>query len=591
MDFAFWYTLILFIVMTVALIREWLETELIFFATVLLLFIGGVIDLQKAFVGFSNEGMLTIALLFVIAGALHGTGAVSQIQRIAFGENDSGMVRKLTRILFPVAAFSAFINNTPVVAIIVPAIRNWAEKRHISVSRFLIPISYAAILGGMCTLIGTSTNLIIYGLMLDFNLPALGFFEISKIGVPVALVGLIYVVFVGWRLLPERKRVFLNLDENTREFVIELKVTGAYQNIGKTVEEAGLRHLKGLFLFQIERNGQIIAPAGPEEKIRLNDRLFFTGLPKTILELQRTPGLQLLKDAVFDLKQYDSSRIKPYEAVVSPSSPLIGKNVRESKFRQKYGAVIIAIHRNGTRINKKIGDIVLRSGDTLLILADNHFYEKWYHSKDFYLISKADYVPSRPQWQMILSVASVAGMILLAAFQIIPILAAAGLATLVLLLTRTVSPVEARQSIDFRVLVVIALSFGLAEGLSGSGVAGVIARGIVALSGNFGTLGVLIGIFIVSTLYTNIITNNASAAVIFPIVIAASQELQMDPRPFIMALLIAASASFVTPIGYQTNLMVYGPGGYRYKDFVKVGLPLQVIVGIIALALIYVYYF
>ncbi len=591
MDFAFWYTVVLIILMVIVLFKEWLETELTFFAVVLLLLVGRIITLDQAFVGFSNEGMLTIALLFIVAGALHNTGAVEQIERWILGNDHNGMSRKLTRILFPVSGISAFINNTPVVAILIPALRKWTERLDLSVSKFLIPVSFAAILGGMCTLIGTSTTLIIYGLMIDAGMEGLGFFEMTKVGVPVAIVGLLYLIFIGWRIIPERKKAFLNLEENTREFVLELKVTEAYQNIGKTIEDAGLRHLKGLFLFQIERNGKIIAPARPDEIIRLNDRLFFTGLPKTILEIQKTAGLQLLKDSKFDLKQYDSSTIKPFEAVVSPSSPLIGKNVRESNFRQKYDAVIIAIHRNGSRIDKKVGDIVLHAGDTLLLLADTNFFDKWYHSKDFYLVSQSDLVPSKPRWQAVFSMAVLAMMIGLAALNILPILTAAAIAAGLLLLTRTISTVEARQSLDFRVLAVIAMAFGLAEGLRESGVAEFVAHAIVQFSDVFGPIGVLAGIFIVTSLNNIIISNNATGAILFPIVIAAAGEMQLDPRPFIMGLVIAASASFASPISYQTNLMVYGPGGYRFKDFVKVGLPLQILVGIVALILIYVFYF
>jgi len=257
-------------------------------------------------------------------------------------------------------------------------------------------------------------------------------------------------------------KAILELKENTREFVVALKVTEKFKGIGQTIEEAGLRHLKGLFLFQIERNGQVIAPAKPDERIQLNDRLFFTGLPKTILELQKTPGLVVIQDAQLNLKQYDSSQIRPYEAVISNSSPLIGKNVRESNFRGKYDAVIIAIHRNGERIQKKIGDIVLRAGDTLLLLAGKDFMKKWYHSRDFLLISESDKVPSKPLKNQIIAVATLTLMIVLFVFHVVPIIVAAGIAVMILLLTRTVTLQEARESVDFRVLIIIASAFGIA---------------------------------------------------------------------------------------------------------------------------------
>lgn len=591
MPFEFWYTLALLVFMSVALVREWFEPELIFFSVLLLLIAGNVVDLKEAFSGFSNEGMITIALLFVVAGALYHTGALSQINRFIFGDSGSSVTRKLIRILFPVTAVSAFLNNTPVVAMMIPAVRSWTERNHFAPSKFLIPVSFAAILGGMCTLIGTSTNLIIHGLMIEHGMKGFSFFEISKVGVPAAIVGLLYIFFIGHRLLPHRKEPSVELGEHTREFVIELKVTETYQNIGKTIEEAGLRHLQGLFLFQIERGGGIIAPADPEEVIRLNDRLFFTGLPKTILELQKTPGLQLIEDSSFDLKQYDSSKIKTYEAVVSQSSPLVGKNVRESNFREKYGAVIIAIHRNGVRVKKKIGDIVLHPGDTLLLLADKRFRKKWYHSNDFYLVSDAETIPSRPQWQTYFSVGTLVGMILLNVLGILPLVSAAGFAVVALVLTRCLSPTEVRRLIDWRVLIVIATAFGIAEGIINSGIADFFAAAFVQLGGAFGAMGVLAAVYIIISIYTSVITNNAAAAFLFPVAFSAALAMQADTRAFAIAMAISAGASFATPISYQTNLMVYGPGGYKFKDFLVIGIPLQILTGVVALFLIHYFYF
>ncbi len=585
-----WYTLTVLVLMSVALVKEWLEAEIVIFGTLLLLLVGNVITVEEAFVGFSNPGVLTIGLLFVVAGAIENTGFLQRLNRVIFGEKESSLQRKLPRILFPISGISAFMNNTPVVALMIPAVRAWAEKHHHAASRLLIPVSYAAILGGMCTLIGTSTNLIVHGLMIDFGRQGLSMFEISRVGVPVALVGLLFLITLGQRLLPERKEPLVELGEKTREFVIELKVTRAYQNIGKTIEEAGLRHLKGLFLFQIERRGHMIAPAPPDERIQLGDRLFFTGIPRTILELQKTPGLQLIKDSTFDLKQYDHSRIKAYEAVVSPSSPLVGKNVRESDFRGKYGAVIIAIHRNGERIQQKIGDIVLRAGDTLLLLADRRFRQKWYHSNDFYLISSAEEIPSRPLWQGYLSVGIFLGMVGLAVTEVLPLVTAAALAVLLLVVTRCVTPQEARHFVDFRVLITIAAAFGISEAMHNSGLSDVLGSRIIQLSEHFGRVGIVAALFGITSLYTTVITSNATAALLFPIAFAVAQSTGMDLRPLAITVAIASAGSFATPISYQTNMMVYGPGGYRFTDFLRIGIPMQILTGALAIGLISLMY-
>ena len=591
LDFKMWYTLSLLIIMSVLLILDIIELEVLFFSILLLLLMGKIITLEEAFAGFSNVGMLTIALLFVIAGALSNTGMLKQISPIILGKENTSISRKLLRLLFPVSIISAFINNTPVVAMFIPTIRSWTEKHHYAPSKYLIPLSYGAILGGMCTLIGTSTNLIIHGLMIDYGMEGLGFFEISKIGIPVAILGILFTSFLGHRLLPNRKEPLIELGEHTREFVIELKVTPEYENIGKTIENAGLRRLKGLFLFQIERNGRKIAPAKPDEKILLDDRLFFTGVPKTILELQKIPGLQLTKDSHFNLKQYDSAEISTFECVVSPGSPLVGKTVRDSDFRSKYEAVIIAIHRHGERIAKKIGDISLRPGDTLLLLAGKNFYKKWYHSKDFYLIAVAETLPSKPQWRGYVSVGVFFMMIILTVANILPLLSAAGLGVIILVLTRTANTGEVRRTIDWRVLIIIAMSLGIANAVKQSGLADVLAHIIVRIGDHFGVLGVLTSIYFFTSIYTVVITNNAAAAMLFPIAVSAASAINADQRGFAIAIMIAASASFATPISYQTNLMVYGPGGYRFRDYLMIGAPLQLGMGVIAIALIYYFYF
>lgn len=524
LTFDFLYTSIVLVLMTIALIKELFDTDLIVFSTLLLLIIGGVVSLKEAFVGFSNHGMLTVAFLFIVAAGLQNTGVLNQFGSVLLGKAGSISV-KLLCFLFPVAAVSAFFNNTPIVAMLIPAVRSWAKKNDYSVSKLLIPLSYAAILGGTCTLIGTSTNLVVHGLMLENGMNGLTFFEISKVGIPVAVIGLLVIVFVGHRILPERKEPMVQLGEQTREFVIVMKVVSSYQYIGKTIEEANLRHLKGLFLFQIERNKKILTPVGHDEKIHSNDRLFFTGLPETIMELQKTIGLSLIKDATFDLKNYDSDDLGSFEVVVSPNSPLIGKNVRESNFRSRYNAVIIAIHRSGERIRKKIGDVVLRTGDTLLILSKKDFISQWYHSRDFYLISRSAEIASKSKWQSVYSLLVLAAMILCMALNLLPVLEAVSISAVLLVLSRCISPNDARNSVEWKVLLVIASAFGIAKGLDNSGVAYFLADKLIIVVGSFGILGLLAGVYFLTSIYTEIITNNAAAALMVPIVLSMTKQV------------------------------------------------------------------
>ncbi len=591
MEYSFYYTGFLLVAMTVFLVKEWIEADIIIFSTLILMIMGGVISLKEAFAGFSNQGMLTVGFLFIVAGGLQKTGILHDMGKLLLGSKAGKPQGKLLRLLFPVASISAFFNNTPIVAMLVPVVRSWAVKHEYSVSKFLIPLSYAAILGGMCTLIGTSTNLVVHGLMLQNGFEGMSFFEISKIGVPVGIIGLLVLVFLGYHLLPERKEPTVKLGESTREFVITMKVGKNYPHMGKSIEEAGLRHLKGLFVFQIQRGGEVITPVTPNTDIQENDRLFFTGLPDTILELQRTPGLTLLKDASLDLKNYDSDKIWSFEVVISPNSPLIGKNVRESNFRSRYNAVIVAIHRSGERIKSKVGDVVLHSGDTLLLLAHKNFLDTWYHSEDFFLVSRSQEVHSKPQWKSVLSLIVLGAMIISMAFNLFPILISVCLTAIILLVTGCITPQDARDSVDWKVLLIIASSFGIAQGLNNSGLAGFLAKKLILGLSGLGIFGLLMGVYFMTSLYTEIITNNAAAALLFPIALSVSQQAQINPRPFFLAVAMAASASFATPIGYQTNLMVYGPGGYRFKDFMRIGIPMNIFIGFFAIGIIYIWFF
>ena len=591
LDFHFIYTAVLLILLTLALVKEVFSPDLIIFSVLLLLVVGGVITVQEAFAGFSNHGMLTVGVLFVVAGALQKTGILNRVGNFLLGGHEQSISSKLLRFLFPVSFLSAFFNNTPIVAMLIPAIRFWTKKNNFSVSKFLIPLSYAAILGGMCTLIGTSTNLVVHGLMLENGFRGFSLFEFSKIGFPVAIIGLFVISFVGHRLLPDRKEPIVQLGEKTREFVIAMKVQENYQYLNSTIMQAGLRHLKGLFLFQIERKNETIAPVTPDEEIQLGDRLFFTGLPETIIDLQKTKGLSLLEGATIDLKNYDSDYLKTFEVVVSHNSPLIGKNVRESQFRSQYNAVIIAIHRSGERIQRKIGDVVLRAGDTLLILARHDFVEKWYHSNHFFLVSESVIVESKPKLYAPFSLIVLLLMIIAMTFKIVPMLVAVSLAAVILVATKCITTQEATKSVDWSVLLIIASAFGISKALLNSGVAEYLADKLVFMAGSLGIIGIIGVIYFVTSLYTEIITNNAAAALMFPIALAVANQTGMDSRPLFIAVALAASASFATPIGYQTNLMVYGPGGYKFKDFLLIGLPMNIFIGLLVIAFIYVFYF
>lgn len=588
--FEMYYTAAVILIMTIALIKELFRPSIILFFSLLLLCVGNVISINEAFAGFSNHGMLTVAVLFVVAAALQSSTTFGQTIGKILGKGKSKT--RYIRLMLPVSFISAFLNNTPVVASLIPVIKKWSKDNDLPASKFLIPLSYAAIFGGICTLIGTSTNLVVHGLLLDHGMEGFSFFELGKVGLPVAIIGILYFTLGGHLLLPKRKDIMTQFEEHTREFVVEMKVDSEYPNIGKSIEEANLRHLKGLYLFQITRDVEEIAPVSPDEKIKLNDRLFFVGLPDTIYDIQKTTGLNIIKDPDFDLKNIDSDKVKTYETVISNSSPLIGQTVRDSDFRTKYNAVILGIHRSGERIKKKVGDIVLQPNDTLFLLANKDFDKRWYNSRDFSLVSLSINKYSKPKKKGQFALILVTLMVLCAATGFAPsMLIAASVAAFLMIISNIISFNDAKNSIDFDVLLVIVAAFGVGKALENSGLADLVANHLIYSLHGFGIIGIIAGVFFITSIYTELITNNAAAALMFPIALSTAQHLNSDPRPFMITIAIAASACFATPLGYQTNLMVYNPGGYKFTDFLKTGLMMNILVGIFATCIVYFLYF
>jgi len=570
-----------------SLARDWFGPDIVMCLGLVPFLLTGILSVEEALMGFGNQGMLTVAALFVVAQAVRDSGRLERFATAVLGRSNGAFFRML-RLMLPTCGISAFLNNTPVVAMLTPVVRQWARRHGLSPSKFLIPLSYASILGGMCTLIGTSTNLVVSGLMVEFGYPALGMFEITRVGLPCALIGLVFMLTIGRHLLPQRRDVGDELVDTRREYLVEMAVQPTCPLVGKTVEEAGLRHLSGLFLVHIERHGHVIGPVTPEEPLQAGDHLLFTGLVSTIVELKQIRGLEAVAEPQLELSA-DGVRddIQLFEVVVSHASPLVGTGIRAGAFRRRYDAAVIAVHRSGQRIESKIGDIVLRPGDTLLLEAHRSFADKWNNNRDFYLVSQvaADSgpQPARKPWVLVV----MAGMVLLPSLQIVPMVVSAFTAAILLILLRAVSPARARASLNLPVLITIAAALGVGRALEKSGLADAVARLFTDATVHLGPLAALAGVFLVTSLFTELITNNAAAALVFPVALATAQQLQVDPRAFFIAVAIAASASFATPLGYQTNLIVYGTGGYRFRDFVRVGLPMNLLIllsGVVAVS-------
>ncbi|MDZ7619540.1 MAG: SLC13 family permease [Patescibacteria group bacterium] len=600
--------------------RRAFPADLLFLGALVVVTLCGVITPNLALAGFANPAVLTIAALFVVAAGLRSTGVLDRIGSLLLGTTQTvgGATRRLIGV---VLGISAFINNTPVVAMFVPVVLAWCRRRGISPSRVLLPVSYVAILGGTCTLIGTSTNIIVNGLLrqeqdredarlvdsrqegLYAHLPGfrekldgMTLFEIGHVGLPCALLGSGYLMLIGYRLLPDRTELVEQLDEQRREYMVEMLVQPECRLIGKTVEQAGLRHLRGLFLIEIDREHEVVTPVAPSDMVREGDRLIFTGVVSTILDLVQIPGLVPAADMTYEIHPRRRVGRHLSEAVISNSSPLVGSTVRYANFRRLYNAAVVAVHRNGAQLRRKVGDIVLRSGDTLLLQTRTEFSSAFRNSSDFFLVADVEGSEPRRHERAWLAVALVVGLIawLTAASWWQPAGAAAGFGSSaiaavtiagLMIVGRCIPVGEARRAMDLQVLVTIAAALGLGRALTESGAAEAIANTVVGSAGK-NPYVILVGFYLLTVLFTELISNAAVAAMLFPLAVALAAAGGFSPRPFAMALALGASLSFITPIGYQTNLMVMGPGGYQPRDYLRAGLPLMILVGTVALLLI-----
>lgn len=577
-----------------------------------------VITPAEALAGFSSSGLVTVACLYIVAAGLKETGAIGFIGSRLLGRPRSALSAQV-RLTLPVAGLSAFVNNTPIVAMFLPVLHGFARRTGVSPSRLFLPLSYAAILGGACTLIGTSTNVVVAGLVRTHNaapgtspIPEIGMFSITAIGLPVAVCGLAYLLIFGRLLLPDRRSDPLIVEES-RQYHTAMRVLPDSPIVGRTIEQAGLRHLPGLFLARIERadprapstqdTRSIIPAPGPSQSLLADDTLVFVGVLESVVDLQKIRGLAPIAEQHADdptpappqpsnARERPRSRLKLVEAVISPGSPLVGRSVRDGGFRTRYSAVIIAVHRHGHRLPGKIGDIVLRPGDTLLIEADGAFAARYRDSADFHLVSELEGAAAPRHERATVASIVFAGLVVALTLSTvgIPFISArlpdemtlALCAAVLMVALRCCSAAQARSALDWQVLLVIAGSFGLGRAVESSGLAATVASSIAALADGAGSLGVFAALYTITLLFTMLLSNNTAAVLLFPVAVRLASEYQIEPLPLLLCMTIAASCEFVTPIGYQTNLMVMGPGGYKWKDYVRFGGPLTILCGLVA---------
>lgn len=578
-----WITLLVVALCLLAMVREMGPPDVIMMGGLLTLAVTGVLSPVETFSGFSNPAMAAVGALFVVSAALRETGALDLVAgRLFRGARDerSGLVR----LCAPVAFFSAFLNNAPIVAMMTPTVSAWASRHRLTPSRFLIPLSYSSILGSLATVIGTSTILTVSGLVQQAGMPELGFFELAPAGIPIALVGLVYLLVVAPRLLPNRADTDEYVGDHFREYTAAMLVGAECPLAGQSISEAGLRNLPGLYLVEINREGRTMTPVGPDEVLYEGDRLVFAGVVTTIVELAKIRDLRLLGEEDQPVAARRNARM--VEAVISRSSPLVGRSVRGAAFRTAYDAAVIAVHRNGERVPGKIGDIELRPGDTLLLQAARGFMRAHRHSPDFFLTSEVRESETRRHEKAGLALAILGGMVLCSSTGLYPIYISSFMAAGALVLTRCITATDARAAVIWQVLIVIGAGLGIGLAMEKTGAAATLGHIISGSAGNVGPLFALAVVYLVTVAMAEMLHHNASVAMMFPVAMAVSSQVGANPRAFVVAVALAGCCAFASPTGYQTHLIVYGPGGYRFTDFVKVGLPLDVLCAIVALTLI-----
>lgn len=568
MQWQAWFTLITVGAAVALLAKELIAPSAVVFGATILLLLVGIITPDEAFAGFSNSAPFTVAALFVVARAVEKTGGLGRIIDLALGSG-TGIRRPLARLCFLAASASAFLNNTPIVAMLVGPVTAWAEQQRKSPSHFLMPLSFAVILGGTVTAIGTSTNLLVSGLLQQYGEVPFGLFEFTSIGLPLAVIGVVLLVILTPIVLPPRRQPRGAAEQVGREFVVQMDVVRGGPLDGKSIETAGLRHLEGVYLVQVDRGGEVTAPVDPRMALRGGDRLTFVGRGDLVLDLHARRGLVSAERP--HVEAFDTERNTFFEVVIGAASPLVGKSLKESGFRSRYQAAVVAIHRAGHRVNEKLGQVELKVGDTLLLLTDPSFRDRWRDRTDFLVVSRVRGTPpsaTRKAW--------IAGLVtiliaLTAGTGLLSMIEAALVGAFALVAGRVLTAGEARSAVDLDVVVLIAAAFGLATAIEKTGLAALLGSGMVNVFGTWGVTGALVGIVIATMLLSEIIGHNPAAVMMLPIGMSAARALGAAGRPFGLAIAVAASMTFLLPIPYATNTMVYGPGGYRFGDYARLG--------------------
>lgn len=566
-------TAVVVIVMVIALVRELASPAAVMVGALVALILAGVLPAEAAFAGVSSPATVSIAGLFIVARAMRDHAGLDVLLHRLLRDGSAGERGVLARIVPPIILLSGFANNTPIVAIGAPVLRSWAERNGVATTKLLMPLSFAAILGGMLTLIGTGPNLVVSALLVDAGYAPLDFFEMTPVGLPVAVIGGLVLIGAAPKLLPDRRTPHEQLASHQRDYTMRVTIEPGGPLEGTTIASAGLRDLPDAFIASVLRDDTPATPAAPDTVLHGQDEVVLVGSIDAVRDLLARPGLREAEHAHTRMFDRDDPRL--VECIIGSNSELAGHTLKQVAFRGRYGGAVIAIHRAGTRLDGKLGTIELRAGDTLLVLTDPAYVERWTGHRDFAVIvpHTSTSLTSRDRRRRSVTLATFVGLIIVAATGLLPVVEAILAACAVLLAAGTITFGRAIDALDLDILLIVAAAIGVGSAITASGLTKLLADAAASVTGSSPIIA--LGLIVVTTiLLTELITNVAAAALMLPIALQIATQSGAGPRAAAIAVAIAASASFLTPLGYQTNTIVYGVAGYRYSDYWKLGAPL-----------------
>lgn len=580
------FTLFITLAAMVLFVTETLPVDVVALGIIAVLLISGIVTPQEGLSGFSNPATVTIGAMLVLSAGLFKSGALNGISVGLSHLSRYGTTLVLLTMMIAVGAISAFLNNTAAVAMLMPVVIGAANTLGVSPSKLLMPLSFASMFGGVCTLIGTSTNLVVSSVAERYGQPGFAMFETTPLGVIFFAAGTLYMLAAGLRLIPDRPATGdLTQRFSMDDYLTEIVLLPEAKSVGTTIADCPLVKDIELDILEVRRGaGRALSP-DPSMVLQAGDVLLVRCNVAQIKQLQERVGIALKPEAKWRDRDLESEGTQLLEAVVAPYSVLDGRSLKGIRFRDNFGATVLAIQHRSTVVHENLNARILRGGDVLLLKVRRDSLTRLRESPAFVMLSNVE-LPTFRTNKLVIALAIVAGVVGTAAFHLVPIAVSAIAGCVLLVLTGCLTMQEAYSAIEWRIIFLLAGVLALGIALEKTGAASLLSHWLIATVGIWGPVALVSALYLVTSMLTEAMSNNATAALLAPIAIAAAQSMNLDPRPFLMAVTFAASASFMTPVGYQTNTLIYGPGHYSFKDFVRVGTPLNILFWILATLLI-----